>query len=71
MESQKGNDLAEEKFYLAVNDNLMNENKRLKRAVFHLEHKLDRCRWKIRILIAICIIVVLICTILFYNRGIR
>jgi hypothetical protein len=65
MEFQNTETSMEEKYYLALNENLKCENKRLKKTLYLLEKKIDRNRLIIYSLTAIILFFVLItCAIL-------
>ena len=58
----------EEKFYLAVNDRLMYENKQLKSSVSSLERSVRHYRKMSKILFAIVLLMVLI-AVTFFLKG--
>lgn len=67
-ESPQTDGLVEEKFYLAVNDNLMSENKKLKKNLYNIEKKFNHIRHINRLLIAALIFVLLAVGFLFMRR---
>ena len=67
-ESPPTDESVEEKFYLAVNDNLMSENKKLKENLYNIEKKFNRIRHINRLLIAALIFVLLAVGFLFMRR---